>query len=363
MPDTDKNYFKTGLRIFLLILAAATLMGTLLPLLPEEAWFIRVLDFPRLQLFSMGALVLLLYLFFFYRRHRWEKLLMVLLLAALGYQAAQIIPYTPVGSFQVLQVSSSQIEESQQISLLISNVYMKNEAYEKLLQEVRTWDPDVILTLETDEKWQQALRVLEAEYPYTVEVPLGNTYGMLLHSRLPLADTEVRYLVKEDIPSISTRVHLASGRQVQLYCVHPRPPVPGEIDDSRERDAEIVLIGKEAKKAGLPVIVAGDFNDVAWSPTTRLFQEVSSLLDPRKGRGFYNTFNAKYPLLRWPLDHIFHSNDFKLIHISRLPHIESDHFPIFIKLLLDPEAPRQQPKPHSDENTEEEAAETVEEGS
>ncbi len=357
-----KSFFKKCFYIFIYLLTALALAGTLLPLIPEEEWYIRIFDFPRLQLFCIALLAFVLFAIFIFRKRNWQFLLMLSLLAAMGYQAYRIFPYTPLANLQVLELAPSEVKDDQSLSLMVSNVYMKNDAYNRLLKEINEQDPDIILTLETDKKWQAALNSLKKEYPHTVEVPLDNTYGMLLHSRLPLINPEVHYLVEDDIPSIITRVQLSSGRLVQLYCVHPRPPAPTESDDSKERDAEIVLIGKQAKEAKVPVIVAGDFNDVAWSPTTRLFQEVSTLLDPRKGRGFYNTFNAEYPLLRWPLDHFFHSEDFKLIRISRLPYVGSDHFPIFIKLQLDAQAPDQQEVQKPDPDTEQEARETIQEG-
>ncbi len=67
---------------------------------------------------------------------------------------------------------------------------------------------------------------------------------------------------------------------------------------------------------------------------TKYFREISGMLDPRVGRGLFNTFHAGIPLLRWPLDHIFHSADFRLVRLERLPAIKSDHFPVFGEWIL-----------------------------
>jgi hypothetical protein len=87
---------------------------------------------------------------------------------------------------------------------------------------------------------------------------------------------------------------------------------------------------------------------------------VSQLLDPRKGRGFFNTFDARYPLVSWPLDHVFHSNDFKLIGLKLLPFVGSDHFPVSIALSYEPSAPAEQPEPQQYAEDVGEAQEKVE---
>ncbi|MES2564444.1 MAG: endonuclease/exonuclease/phosphatase family protein, partial [Pseudomonadota bacterium] len=184
---------------------------------------------------------------------------------------------------------------------------MTNHDAARLAQIIREADPDLILLVEADHWWQQQMRAFEMSHRYIVHQPQDNTYGMLLYSRLELVDARVHFLIQDDIPSIHAVVKLSSGLDVELYCLHPRPPFPGEDDESTHRDAELLLVGKKIKATGKPTVVCGDLNDVAWSRTNYLFQDISGLLDPRIGRGFFNTFHASYFFLRFPLDHVFHS--------------------------------------------------------
>nr|WP_265414963.1 endonuclease/exonuclease/phosphatase family protein [Oceanisphaera profunda] len=102
-------------------------------------------------------------------------------------------------------------------------------------------------------------------------------------------------------------------------------------------------MAKSVAECEVPVIVAGDLNDVAWSPTTRLFRKISGLLDPRIGRGMFNTFNAQHVFIRWPLDHIFHSDHFRVVSLKRLKLKGSDHFSLLSCLSLRPHKENGQP--------------------
>ena len=223
------------------------------------------------------------------------------------------------------------------LSILTANVLTPNREAEALLDLVRKYEPDILVTLESDQWWQEYLNSLEPDMPYTIKCPLDNLYGMHVYSRLPLENATVDYLVEKDVPSMHALVRMRSGDQLCIHFLHPAPPSPTENPESAERDAELVVVARSVADSDEPIIVTGDLNDVAWSPTTRLFRKLSGLLDPRVGRGMYNTFHAKYPFARWPLDHLFHSHHFTLRSIRRLPPIGSDHFALLTELSYAPE--------------------------
>lgn len=213
---------------------------------------------------------------------------------------------------------------------------MPNRNAEKLIERVKENNPDILVTLESDKWWQEKLDILEADYPHTIKCPQQNLYGMHVYSKLPLKNSQVKYLVEPDKPSIHTCATLPSGQDIRLHFLHPAPPFIVYNPDSSERDAELIVVGKSVADANKPVIVAGDLNDVSWSATTRLLRKVSGLLDPRIGRGMFNTFHAQHWFLRYPLDHLFHSHHFTLSCIYRLPEFGSDHFALLTELVLEP---------------------------
>ena len=331
-------------------------------LIRRDEWWFRGADFPRLQILFVGLVALAGLLFINAEWTSVRELLLLGVIAAVAYQLKMVLPYTPIWKKQVLHVRQDQLNVEQQISLLVANVLTPNHKYHLLLEQINRLQPDVVLTLETDQVWQEALKPIEADYPYRVAVPQDNLYGMHLYSRLPLADTEVKFILSDETPSIHATIRLRSGLSVQLYCLHPKPPSPTEAKDSTLRDAELLIVGDQIKDIDESCIVMGDLNDVAWSRTTRLFQRISGLLDPRVGRYFMNTFHADYPLLRWSLDHIFHSTDFGLVEMKRLPHIGSDHFPIYVVLQTGRIFEQKQQELEQTESDEDEAQQAIQEG-
>lgn len=334
--------------------------ATFVPYLRTDLWWIRIFDFPRMQLLIIGVVTLAFLIIRSDMREMSMTALLVVLIVALAIHSWFIFPCTAMASEQVKAAGDS----DGVIGVFVANVLQENRDAAILEQEIDGSAPDIILLTEADAWWTARMSHLEQSHPHTVLHPQDNTYGMNLYSRFPLSTSEVRFLIDPAIPSIRTAVRMPNGRSVLFYGVHPAPPgakhpEQNEMQDSDDRDAELVVLAREVVKRDVPIIVAGDFNDVAWSHTTRLFQRTSRLLDPRVGRGFFNSYNAKLPMLRFPLDHLFSSDHFTLVKLERKAYFGSDHFPIFVVLNLEPEAAHEQEAPPPKEGDAEEAREIM----
>ena len=338
------------------LLALFVTVGAFLPLVSCDHWLVRAWDFPRLQIFIF-SLALFPCLFFFSfndGNHGPDWIIVGLLTAAVGYLGFLIWPYTKLHPKQVLAGQGKT-----GIRLLVSNVLMSNRESDKLIALIRERQPDIIVALETDQWWNEKLAAVADDYPHTIELPQDDTYGMVLRSRLELIDPFVEYIIRDNIPSVHFKVKLGDGQTVRIHAVHPKPPYPDEDETTTDRDAELLIVGKRAEKHGGPTIVLGDLNDVAWSHTTRMFQRISGLLDPRVGRGLFATFHAWHWFMRWPLDHVFISDHFRVRHLERLPSIGSDHFPMFTDFSFEPAGKNEQETPEPDPGDEEEADDKI----
>jgi endonuclease/exonuclease/phosphatase (EEP) superfamily protein YafD len=338
------------------IISAFFIASSYVPLIKLDHWSVRIFDYPRFQKLIIH-LVLIVAWALFADKNAEGWVWMGLLAIGTVYLIVQIWPYT---FFAKKMIKKIPFEAEKGIHLIIANVYQYNTAYAKALKLIGDRKPDLVFMVETNQAWADALKPLHADYPHRILVPLENTYGLVLYSKLSIVKYQIHHLIDEEIPSIELDLKLRNGQIITIYAIHPTPPVPGESDTSTDRDAEILLVGKKSKANPKPSLVIGDLNDVAWSYTTSLFLKTSGLADPRRGRGFFNTFHAKVPLFRWPLDHVFLSSHFGLSAIRVLSGIGSDHFPIELKATLTAEETVEQETASSDE--EQEAREKIAEG-
>jgi endonuclease/exonuclease/phosphatase (EEP) superfamily protein YafD len=307
--------------------------ATVLPLLPFAHGIVRVGDFPRQQFLALAVTLAALLLFLAGQGPAVTAMVTVLGGVAI-VQTWYILPFTPLWRKQSAAFEPVS-DQGEAFRLVACNVKMSNRRFDDLVRTISDQDPDIMVLMEVDDSWNEALAPLLERFTDVIARPQENSYGMVVASKLALSDTRVACLLTEGVPSVTTTVSTPGGQRFRLYAIHPEPPVPHR--ETVGRDGETALVALEVRDEALPVVVTGDLNDVAWSRTTERFRKVSRLLDPRIGRSVFSTFDARYPLIRWPLDHLFHSAEFRLKRMRRLPPCGSDHFPVLFDLVLCPD--------------------------
>ncbi len=311
-----------------LALILALLLITLLPITDSKLWWIRAMDFPRLQLLVSAIVIAVLCLWL----GGWLKIAALVVTLGCGlFQAWYVWPYSPLGR-KVVRLAPPAPD---QITFLASNVLMENEDVGKLHDLIASVDPDVLFLMETDQRWLQAMEPVLADYGTVVREPRDNYYGMIFATRLPVTDVQVLYLADNETPTLFAEMRGPHGDIFRFVGLHPKPPVPGE--DTEERDAQIAYVARFARKSDVPVLIMGDFNDAAWGHLAQRFKRVGQYLDPRLGRGPLPSFDANAWAMRFPIDQLYLTREIALVDFWRGPNIGSDHFPMIATVRLDAE--------------------------
>ena len=345
--------------VIYLVLIVLLIIFTILPKIPSSYWIFRVADFGKIQINFFAVFTFLLG-FLFLKNDFWWYSQGILALIII-YHTITLIKYTPY--YPIKKITTSGKNSSKKIKVISANVYQFNTEYDRFIDLIRKNKPDIFLMMESNSDWEHALKALESEYPFQHKVTLENTYGMHFYSKLEVESAQTHFFVADDIPSIEAHLRTDDGFEFVFFGIHPPPPSPTEEKTSKERDGDLLSIGKRVKDIEKPVVVIGDFNNVAWSKSSILFRKISQLIDPRVGKDFVSTFHAKYKLLRFPIDLMFHSEDIFIKELKTLEQFGSDHLPVFCEFFIDLENNAQKDrieKADSDEKME--AAEMIEEG-
>src|SRR5690606_15047656 len=167
------------------------------PAINNPHWFFRTADFVRLQSLFIQLILLVLLFFSEDRFTVFTWILLGLLAATISYQAFKVFPYSSL-------VPRKKIERSSdgQVSILAGNVLQTNSNYHEFLGEINRFDPDLVLTMESNKDWESGLSEIEKVYRFNIKVPIENFYGMHLYSKIELQNVEVKYQIEDDKPSI-----------------------------------------------------------------------------------------------------------------------------------------------------------------
>ena len=224
------------------------------------------------------------------------------------------------------------------ISALTYNVNWGGAGADQVAEILRSSQADILCLQETTPAWEQYLRSeIGADFRFVAfrdsEGRMGG--GLAFLSKVPAC--EVAYIRSETgwFDGWIVEFETALG-PVQVLNVHLRPPVSdrggwvsGYVGTGDDRVLEMENF-YEKIKPGVPLIVAGDFND---SEDSR----VVNWLENRGMRNALREFDRSTPTWKWRyrritlqrrMDHIMYPPELDCASAHVIPQGPSDHFPV-----------------------------------
>jgi endonuclease/exonuclease/phosphatase (EEP) superfamily protein YafD len=324
-PRRPESYWR---RLSIALLSAAAVavgLFTIAGFAARSHWRLEQLCHFRVQYFwllaAAGMLLLLL--------RKWWRAALIALLAAVNLATIVplYLPEMPAEPRQKLPSASGTFR----LRVMTFNVRTSNQHFDDVVAYLRDQQADVVIVLEVDDRWSEALYKLQQQFPHQHHEPRPDNFGIAMLSRLPWRQIETVTFEKYGVPSLLARFE-QDGAQWTIIGTHPVPP--GSKATSRARDEQLIALATLARRETAPVILAGDLNVTSWSPFFGDLLRDANLRDSRQGRGVQPSWVSRIPLTNLPLDHILVSPGIVVRERSVGPDLGSDHRPVVADLRL-----------------------------
>jgi endonuclease/exonuclease/phosphatase (EEP) superfamily protein YafD len=324
--DRNKKSLISRLWVFLAVLLLLSVGASYLA---EFNWFLDLFSHFVVQYVIASAILALLLLFS--KRKVWS-VIMVIICAS---QAYKVVPY-----FDINEGIESRYDE---VKILQYNVNRNNNNIDEMTRWIvsKTEDVDIVVLLEVNERWRDAVRRIKWAYPYHISKDMRGGRNMVVFSRLYVDEIEIKYLEDKKSPAIVIRGE-TTGYEVPfvLYGAHPPPPVVPSYAKSNQNILE--SIAKNVVKEDIDhKMVVADFNRTRFSPHFKRMTRDSNLKESNIGLGV-KAFKPSWPsflpnLMGINIDNILVSENIIVQNKERGPSMGSDHYPVIttLKLVVD----------------------------
>jgi endonuclease/exonuclease/phosphatase (EEP) superfamily protein YafD len=302
-------------QLLLVWVGIAFCLATAFGFLGEYSWWLDLFSHFRAQyLIGLSALAIT-----FLLRRRLKTAAIMLIFA--GINLAVILPLYS-------DAAANNSNPSRSIRVMLINVNSQTGDPVRVAEVVRSFDPDVLVLEEINQRWVQALETLNASYPHRKVRPRNDNFGIGLYSKYPLAGSRVVSLGDSGVPTILSLLEVEGGR-LQMIATHPLPPAGA--DYARRRNQQLDLL-PSLLDPSVPQILLGDLNTTPWNVYFLRLLQRSGLKDSSVGWGLQPSWPSLGLPFRIPLDHCLHSPELQVVNRMIGPRVGSDHFPLIVDL-------------------------------
>jgi endonuclease/exonuclease/phosphatase (EEP) superfamily protein YafD len=233
-----------------------------------------------------------------------------------------------------LRPTSRPAASAPQLTLLTINLWSANQSVDAVDRLIRAENPDIIIAQEAWAPWKGYLESLAPEYRVQAGCRYDSDCNVVILSRLRLIEA----IAAPDHGMAAIRLELPArfgAGEVDVLGVHLTRP----MSQAAARD-QLAQVAAMRGKLAQSVLAAGDFNTTPWSrlreldhllPATRRTRAMFTWPTPTRG---FTALDLHAPMAIAAIDHVYASDDWRVVELRRGPDVGSDHYPIIASFEL-----------------------------